>query len=164
MKLNSEQKVILVSTLLIAIVVYYSVFKKQVYDFEETSSVTGKDALYILKEWKEKFDTKDLDGITNLYTSEAILVSTFDGIMKGRNEIKDYFDDLFEKQNLKVEFIGKPHIGVVSDLTIFTGVYVFSYTNKDGSYAETKARYSILCKLFNGKLFIIKQHSSAFHK
>jgi hypothetical protein len=164
MKLNNEQKVLIVSSLLIATVLFYSVLKNYVYDFEQTSSATGEDALYILKKWKEKFDNKDLEGITNLYSSEAILVSTYDGIMKGRNEIKDYFDDLFEKQNLKVEFIGKPHIGVVSDLTIFTGVYVFSYTNKDGSYVETKARYSILCKLFNGKLLIIKQHSSAFHK
>ena len=162
MKLNKEQKVLLITSLLITSILLYSIFKKPTTS-EDTSSATGQDAMYILKDWKKNFESKNLEGITNLYTTEGILVSTFGGIMKGRKEIKDYFDDLFENDNLKVEFLGKPHIGVIGDLTVFTGVYLFSYTKK-GEVVKVKARYSFLCKLFNGKLFIIKQHSSAFHQ
>lgn len=163
MKLTHEQKVLLITSFLITTILFYSIHKKPKTIVEETSSATGEQAMYILKDWKRNFEEKNLDGITNLYTSEGVLVSTFGSILKGRNEITDYFDDLFKNENLKVDFIGKPHIGIIGDLTIFTGVYVFSYTEK-GSPVKVKARYSFLCKLFNGKLFIIKQHSSAFHE
>jgi hypothetical protein len=163
MTLNKEQKTLLITSLLIISILLYTAFKKTPISIEDTSSATGEDAMYLLNDWKRNFESKDLEGITNLYSSQAILVSTFGGIMKGRNEIKDYFDDLFENDNLKVDFLGNPHIGVISDLTVFTGVYLFSYTKK-GELVKVKARYSFLCKLFNGKLFIIKQHSSAFHQ
>ena len=119
----------------------------------------AKDKKKILKQWKKNFDSKNLDGIVKTYTTKAILVSTFGGIIKGRDEIRKYFKGLFEKEKLSVDFIDKPHIGVIDDLTIFTGLYQFNYF-EDGKMKKKKARYSILCRPFNGKLYIIKQHSS----
>ena len=135
--------------------------KKQIQEEneEQTSNIVGEDATKILKQWKKNFDSKNLDGIVKTYTTKAILVSTFGGIIKGRDEIRKYFKGLFEKEKLSVDFIDKPHIGVVDDLTIFTGLYQFNYL-EDGEMKKQKARYSILCRPFKGKLYIIKQHSS----
>ena len=126
---------------------------------EETSNIVGDDAKKILEEWKKNFDSKNLDGIVKTYTTSAILVSTFGGIIKGRKEIRKYFKGLFQKEKLSVHFNDEPHIGVVDNLTIFTGLYTFNYF-EDGKMKHQKARYSILCRPFNGKLYIIKQHSS----
>jgi hypothetical protein len=126
---------------------------------EQTSNIVGEDATKILKQWKKNFDSKNLDGIVKTYTTKAILVSTFGGIIEGREAIRKYFKGLFEKEKLSVDFIDEPHIGVIYDLTIFTGLYQFNYF-EDGKMKKQKARYSILCRPFNGKLYIIKQHSS----
>ena len=135
--------------------------KKQIQEEneEQTSNIVGEDATKILKQWKKNFDSKNLDGIVKTYTTSAVLVSTFGGIIKGRDEIRKYFKGLFEKEKLSVDFIDKPHIGVIDDLTIFTGLYQFNYL-EDGEMKKQKARYSILCRPFNRKLYIIKQHSS----
>ena len=125
------------------------------------SNLTGEDPSIILKEWKYCFDNKQLDKIVKLYSSKAILVSTFDSILEGHEKIKDYFKGLFDKDNLKVEFLEKPHVGKVGELTIFTGTYEFSF-RKDGELKKVKARYSILCQRIKGRFRIIKQHSSAF--
>ncbi len=125
------------------------------------SNITGEDPSIILKEWKSCFDNKQLDKIVKLYSSKAILVSTFDSILEGHEKIKDYFKGLFDKDNLKVEFLEKPHVGKVGELTIFTGTYEFSF-REDGELKKVKARYSILCQRIKGRYKIIKQHSSAF--
>jgi hypothetical protein len=127
------------------------------------SNLTGEDPSIILKEWKYCFDNKLLDKIVKLYSSKAILVSTFDAILEGHEKIRDYFKGLFDKENLKVEFLEKPHVGKVGELTIFTGTYEFSFV-EDGELKKVKARYSILCQRIKGRFRIIKQHSSAFAK
>ena len=49
---------------------------------EQTSNIVGEDATKILKQWKKNFDSKNLDGIVKTYTTKAILVSTFGGIIE----------------------------------------------------------------------------------
>lgn len=157
-----KKALILTSVVALGYFLYRKLYKKP---FEEVDydNFSGEDPSTILKEWKYCFDNKQLDKITNLYSSEALLVSTFDDIKKGRVQIKDYFKGLFDKEGLNVEFTSPPHTGKIGDLTIFTGVYIFSYI-EDGKKESVKARYSILCQKFESGYKIIKQHSSAFAK
>lgn len=107
-----------------------------------------------LNNWKRNFDSKNL-GIVNLYSPNAILVSTFGDILEGREKIKDYFKGLFEKDNLMVTYLENPIVTKVDGSTMFTGVYAFSYT-ESGKKQSVKARYSFIVK--DG--LITKQHSS----
>jgi hypothetical protein len=108
-----------------------------------------------LNNWKVNFDSKNLDGIVNLYSPNAILVSTFGDILEGREKIKDYFKGLFEKDNLMVTYLENPIVTKVDGSTMFTGIYEFSYT-ENGKKQSVKARYSFIVK--DG--LITKQHSS----
>ena len=117
----------------------------------------------VLNKWKTNLDSKNLDAITNTYTKDAILVSTFGDILKGRDEIKNYFKGLFPKDNLKVEFTEAPIVSKLLDTDVYTGIYEFSY-NENGKLVVVKARYSILAKKLNGIDYIIKQHSSEVPK
>ena len=157
--MNKTTKIVLGFGAVITAYLLYRYFSKPKISEEETSNIVGEDATKILKQWKKNFDSKNLDGIVKTYTTKAILVSTFGGIIEGRAEIKKYFTGLFKKEKLSVDFIDEPHIGVIDDLTIFTGLYQFNYF-EDGKMKKQKARYSILCRPFKCKLYIIKQHSS----
>ena len=157
--MNKTTKIVLGLGGVITAYLLYNFFKKSKNVNEQTSNIVGQDATQVLEQWKENFDSKNLDGIVKTYSTKAVLVSTFGGIIQGRDEIRKYFIGLFKKQKLSVDFIDEPHIGVVDDLTIFTGLYQFNYF-EDGKMKHQKARYSILCRPFNGKLYIIKQHSS----
>ena len=108
-----------------------------------------------LNNWKKNFDSKNLDGIVNSYSPNAILVSTFGDILQGRIKIQDYFKGLFDKDNLMVTYLQNPIVTKVDGSTMFTGIYEFSYT-ENGKKQSVKARYSFIVK--DG--FITKQHSS----
>ena len=108
-----------------------------------------------LNEWKENFDSKDLENIVNTYSPNAILVSTFGDILQGRDAIKKYFEGLFKKDNLSVTYLDTPIETKIDGSTMFTGIYNFSYT-ENGKKVNAKARYSIITK--DGQ--ITKQHSS----
>jgi hypothetical protein len=108
-----------------------------------------------LNNWKKNFDSKNLDGIVNSYSPNAILVSTFGDILQGRIKIQDYFKGLFDKDNLMVTYLQNPIVTKVDGSTMFTGIYEFSYT-ENGKKQSVKARYSFIVK--DG--LITKQHSS----
>lgn len=109
----------------------------------------------VLKKWKEHFDNKHLDQIVNTYSPKAILVSTFGDILEGRDAIREYFKGLFKKDNLGVTFTDEPLVTTIDGTIMFTGNYVFTYT-ENGKKKDINARYSILTK--DG--MITKQHSS----
>jgi hypothetical protein len=134
-------KIILALGLGVAIYVY---FKK-----------TKASDLEALKNWKINFDSKNLDGIVNSYSTNAILVSTFGDILEGRTKIEEYFKGLFEKDNLMVEYLESPIVTKIDGSTMFTGIYEFSYT-ENGEIQSVNARYSFIVK--DG--LITKQHSS----
>jgi hypothetical protein len=112
-----------------------------------------------LNNWKRNFDSKNLDGIVNSYSPNAILVSTFGDILEGRAKIQEYFVGLFKKDNLMVTYMENPIVTKVDGSTMFTGIYEFSYT-ENGKKQSVKARYSFIVK--DG--FITKQHSSEVPK
>lgn len=113
----------------------------------------------ILSKWKNNLDSKNLLAISETYSDDAILVSTFGEILQGRQAIKNYFKGLFELENLKVQFTDEPIVSKLKDTTVYTGLYVFSHL-ENNRIVSTKARYSILSQNKNGVDYIIKQHSS----
>jgi hypothetical protein len=128
----------------------YKKFYTKVSDFESKE---------VLKDWKKNFDSKDIEAIVKNYSEDGILVSTFGDILTGRNAIKNYFIGLFKKDKLGVNYINQPQITDLNGATTLTGLYEFRYSEK-GQMNKTIARYSFILKKINGKIYIIKQHSS----
>lgn len=135
------------------VVVAYLLYKK----FGNKVSVT--EAKAVLNDWKKNFDSKNLNGIVNNYSEDGILISTFGDILTGREAIKEYFVGLFKKDNLGVVYLGDPQIVNLNGSITLTGLYEFSYDKNDKT-TDVKARYSFILKKINGKVYIIKQHSS----
>jgi len=136
----------------IVAVVGYLLFKKY-------NKISVAEAKAVLNDWKKNFDSKNLDGIVNNYSQDGILVSTFGDILTGREAIKEYFVGLFKKDNLKVVYLDEPQIVNLNGSITLTGLYEFSYSEND-KMNNVKSRYSFILKKINGKVYIIKQHSS----
>jgi len=134
-------------------VVGYLLFKK----YNNKVSVT--EAKAVLNDWKKNFDSKNLNGIVNNYSEDGILISTFGDILTGREAIKEYFVGLFKKDNLGVVYLGDPQIVNLNGSITLTGLYEFSYS-ENNKMTNVKSRYSFILKKINGKVYIIKQHSS----
>ena len=137
----------------IVAVVGYLLFKKY------NNKITIAEAKEVLNNWKKNFDSKNLEGIVNNYSQNGILVSTFGGILTGREAIKEYFVGLFKKDNLKVVYLDEPQIVNLNGSITLTGLYEFSYSENDKT-TNAKSRYSFILKKINVKIYIIKQHSS----
>jgi hypothetical protein len=80
-----------------------------------------------MKQWKNNFDSKNLDGIVKTYTTKAILVSTFGGIIEGRAEIKKYFTGLFKKKKLNESETKLLQSYVILSLFVFLGIYLIEH-------------------------------------
>jgi uncharacterized protein (TIGR02246 family) len=135
------------------VVVAYLLYKKF------GNKVSVEEAKAVLNNWKKNFDSKNLDGIVNNYSQDGILVSTFGEILTGREAIKEYFVGLFKKDNLGVVYLNEPQIVNLNGSITLTGLYEFSYS-ENKKMTNVKARYSFIFKKINGKVYIIKQHSS----
>jgi len=127
--------------------------------FKKYNKITIAEAKAVLNNWKKNFDSKNLGGIVNNYSEDGILVSTFGEILTGREAIKEYFIGLFKKDNLGVVYLDEPQIVSLNGSITLTGLYEFSY-DTNGKPTTIKARYSFILKKINGKVYIIKQHSS----
>jgi len=137
----------------IGAVVGYLLFKKY------NNKVSIAEAKAVLNDWKKNFDSKNLEGIVNNYSKDGILVSTFGEILTGRKAIKEYFIDLFKKDKLSVDYLDEPQVIDLNGATTLTGLYQFNYSENE-KMNNVKSRYSFICKKRNGKVYIIKQHSS----
>ena len=127
--------------------------------FKKYNKITIAEAKAVLNDWKKNFDSKNLNGIVNNYSEDGILVSTFGEILTGRKAIKEYFIGLFKKDQLSVDYLDEPQVIKLNGATTLTGLYQFNYS-ENGKMNNVKSRYSFICKKINGKVYIIKQHSS----
>jgi hypothetical protein len=134
-------------------IVAYLLYKKF------SNKVSVAEAKEVLNDWKKNFDSKNLDGIVNNYSQDGILVSTFGDILTGREAIKEYFIGLFKKDKLSVDYLDEPQVMELNGAITLTGLYQFNYS-ENGKMTNVKSRYSFICKKTNGKVYIIKQHSS----
>ena len=102
------------------------------YDLLYIHELVQRHIKHLLNSWKKNIDTKNLDGIVNSYSQGAILLATFsENIIFGSNAIRNYFDNLFKKQNLSVEFINPKFIQKFKKVFIVAGTYNFTYTEND---------------------------------
>ena len=117
------------------------------------------DADQVLINWEHCLNCNDLQGIVDLYESNAVLWGTFSNIIRDNPElIKEYFSGLFEKKQLKVQF-SKKYNREYSDTCIFSGTYEFSYLEDEQIYFP--ARYTfVVCKNNTGDYKIVEHHSS----
>ena len=117
------------------------------------------DAENIIQEWEICLNKNDLNAIVGLYLEDAMLWGTFSKVMRGTSElIQEYFQGLFAKQELKVNFstISSRKYG---DTTVFSGTYEFSYREKE--MITHAARFTfVVCKDNNGNFKIAEHHSS----
>ena len=127
--------------------------------FKKYNKITIAESKEVLNNWKKNFDSKNLEGIVNNYSNDGILVSTFGDILSGREAIKEYFIGLFKKDQLSVDYLDEPQVMELDGATTLTGLYQFNYS-ENGKMNNVKSRYSFICKKINGKVYIIKQHSS----
>lgn len=139
----------------------YFIKKRKLVD-EKKSNIDGADSnpYELLNSWKRNIDTKNLDGVVNDYSEDAILLATFGKqILYGSKSIKGYFDDLFKKQNLSVEFINPDFVEKFKEVYIVAGVYNFKY-RENNIDKVVKARYTFVLEPINGVLKIAEHHSS----
>ena len=111
----------------------------------------------IIKKWEQCLVSKDLPGILDTYSVDAVLLGTFaKSIKQGKNELSIYFTRLFKYDKLTVGFQPNFWINNIDENSfILSGIYVFSFV-ENGKSKRIKARYTFAIK--NGK--IINHHSS----
>ena len=113
----------------------------------------------VIKSWENCLNTSDLNGIIDLYIEDAVLWGTFSKVIRGAPElIQEYFQDLFVKNDLKVNFSSMLS-RAYSEATIFSGTYEFSYVEEE--LITHSARFTfVVCKDNHGHLKIAEHHSS----
>ena len=105
----------------------------------------------IFNNWCNELHSQNLEGILNLYDSQAVLLPTFSDILCiGIEHIKTYFVD-FIKKKPKCELVNSYQVQK-DGVTIFNGFYNFRVAND-----LIKARFSFIIS-DNGK--ILAHHSS----
>ena len=118
-----------------------------------------KAELNIVKKWEKLFNENNIS-IVDTYSTNGILIGTFAiAIKKGRQTILPYFQNLFTKDGLRVDFNKEVFINEMLDGYILSGFYVFSF-NEDGQRKQIRARYSFVIEMVDGKMLIINHHSS----
>ena len=95
----------------------------------------------------------------DLYRRGGVLLATFDPIVRGRDDITQYFDGLTCLEDLGVE-LDTWRAGGNGRTVWATGLYTFSYT-EDGEIVEVPARYTYVWKANRaGTYRIVTHHSS----
>ena len=113
----------------------------------------------LLKKWETCLNNGDLEGIVSLYADNAVLWGTFSDIIRDNPElIREYFEALFLRDNLKVEF-GDSNLRSFGEAAIYSGEYEFTYN--DGGEVKSPARFSfVFYKDKDRQYKIIDHHSS----
>ena len=113
----------------------------------------------VLAQWEKSLNSGDLQSIVNLYAYDAILWSTFSKIIRNHPDlIKQYFEELFRKTKLKVNF-SSSQTRVFENTHIYSGTYEFSYMDKE--LITFPARFTfVICKDNAGDYKIVEHHSS----
>ena len=113
----------------------------------------------LLRKWEVCLNNADLEGIVSLYTDNAVLWGTFSDIIRDNPElIREYFEALFLRENLKVKF-GSSNLRSFGQAAIYSGEYEFSYQSDE--IVKCPARFSfVFYKDESGSYKIIDHHSS----
>lgn len=112
----------------------------------------------LIKTWVNNVSNKATAEImTKMYSDKAVLLATYESFLVGPKEIQKYFKEFLDKKNLKCEIIHNlTKTDKATSTQIANGLYIFSFSDKDGSYTRVFARYTFI--IYKGK--IITHHSS----
>ncbi|MEM7401224.1 MAG: nuclear transport factor 2 family protein [Pseudomonadota bacterium] len=117
------------------------------------------DANGVINNWEECLNNYDLEGIVELYSSNAVLWGTFSKVIRDSSElISEYFQNLFEKKELSVNFSSKASRSY-ENTTIFSGTYEFSYMEDELVIHYARFTFAV-CKEDSGCFKIAEHHSS----
>jgi len=94
-----------------------------------------------------------------LHLRGGVLLATFDSIVRGRDQITEYFDGFSCLEDLQVEF-DTWRAGGSGQMVWATGLYTFSFID-EGETVEVPARYTYVWKANRkGTYRIVTHHSS----
>lgn len=114
------------------------------------------------KRWAEALRTRKPDNVARLYHPDGLLWGTFAGKIHHRPvEIREYFVELMEKENLACRFHEEAKIRLYGEFAFFSGSYEFTWTEA-GLPKNKDARFSIVFKKENAEWLIMEHHSSVF--
>lgn len=116
-------------------------------------------AKQVIISWEEYLNSANLNNLVDLYAHDAVLWGTFSNVIRNRSDlIREYFQDLFKKRDIKVSF-NDSYNRVYEGMHLYSGTYKFSYIDQELKIIN--ARYTfVVCKDSNGKYKIVEHHSS----
>lgn len=116
---------------------------------------------FIEGDWSHGINTRNILNIIGCYDARGLLWGTFARELRtGHAAIKGYFEHLFDKEALHVEF-QHGEVRQYGDIYIKSGAYEFSYLHR-GRRVAVPARYSFVCKRESSGWTILEHHSSEF--
>lgn len=111
----------------------------------------------LVQSWAEAISTKDPRKMIELYAPDALLIPTFDQILKGRKKIYPYFVEFLDKKDMKCTIIKNEHLTLGDEFMTCSGYYKFEFIDEAGIDEMVLARYTYI---FNKDGKIIVHHSS----
>ena len=124
-----------------------------------TSKTPRKGASQVLQQWEGYLNKGDLENILTLYASDAVLWGTFSKAIRDNSDlIHEYFQELLQKENLRVNF-GTVRHRVYKDVHLFSGTYEFSHGREEPIVLP--ARFTLVIhRVEGGDYKIVEHHSS----
>lgn len=114
----------------------------------------------LVTQWCEAIGMRNPDRITELYSDDAVLISTLNNdALRSLLAIHKYFSMLTQRADLRVTMLEQDCRMIDANTAMLTGSYVFRFTEND---AEVKlpARYTFICQQRDLQWRILHHHSS----
>jgi uncharacterized protein (TIGR02246 family) len=109
--------------------------------------------------WVSALNSGKSDQVVKLYAKDATLLPTLSPkILTTHQQIKQYFDMLAGKPNIKV-VVDKLRVSIIGNIAFSNGLYTISYT-ENGHTISVPARFSFVYQHRSGQWLIIDHHSS----
>jgi hypothetical protein len=113
----------------------------------------------LLRGWEACLNAADLDGIISLYADDAVLWGTFSDVIRNTPAlIREYYQVLYRKKNLKVKF-GSSTSRSFGKAVLYSGEYEFTY--EDNELIICPARFSFVFYKDNDSVYKIVDHHSS---
>lgn len=132
-----------------------------VYSSIQKNPADKKNLNDFINDWAFGVNRHNILSVVSTYDYQGLLWGTFaKELREGHNNIKKYFEHLFEMDRVSVQF-ETGEVRQYKDIFIRSGKYVFTYYKKD-TRIEVPARYSFVCKKEKTGWYILEHHSSEF--
>jgi MFS superfamily sulfate permease-like transporter len=132
-----------------------------VYSSIQKNPADKKNLNDFINDWAFGVNKHNILSVVSTYDYQGLLWGTFaKELREGHNNIKKYFEHLFEMDRVSVQF-ETGEVRQYKDIFIRSGKYVFTYYKKD-MRIEVPARYSFVCKKEKTGWYILEHHSSEF--